>query len=341
MKKVTKGFLLPSAAFTVPRRLVRYYRRPDTPPQPGDLIYGEIVRIGQHSTLENKEGRIHMIHDGSKAVFVYGNRYAPDYYEGFVPDSIMREVDMLARSGLVGQVNVKNSRVKDPTRVKVLGVLCDADGNAMNTRQYSLIEPKTTQKKEPRARMVLVVGTAMNSGKSMAAVAVTWALTTMGHTVKASKVTGTASLKDILHMNDAGADTYADFTYFGHPTTYMLQENEVLDVFHKLDLKYANNPKNYWVVELADGIQQRETAMLLANPEVKKRIHKLIFCSADSFGAVGGLGILRERFGLAPDAISGVCSSSPLHVRELNELTDIPVFNSLDVDLNKLADILL
>jgi hypothetical protein len=132
-------------------------------------------------------------------------------------------------------------------------------------------------------------------------------------------------------MNDAGAHRYADFTHLGHPSTYMLAEEEVLHIFNSLDLKFANNPNNYWVVEFADGIIQRETAMLLASPEVTGRIHKLIFCAGDAFGAIGGLRILKERFGLTPDALSGICSSSPLHVRELAEFTGIPVFNSLDV----------
>lgn len=38
----------------------------------------------------------------------------------------------------------------------------------------------------------------MNAGKSTTAVAICWALTVMGHKVRASKVTGTASLKEIL-----------------------------------------------------------------------------------------------------------------------------------------------
>ena len=175
----------------------------------------------------------------------------------------------------------------------------------------------------------------------MAAAACCWALTAMGHAVKASKVTGTASLKDILHMNDAGAIGYADFTYLGYPSTYMLSEEEVLGVFKRLDLKYANKSKNYWIVEFADGINQRETAMLLASETVTSRIHRLVLCANDAFGTIGGLRVLRERFGLVPDALSGVCSSSPLHVRELSEFTTIPIFNSARPDLNQLAEILI
>ena len=71
----------------------------------------------------------------------------------------------------------------------------------------------------------------------------------MGHTVRAAKITGTASLKDILLMEDNGASPVADFTYLGYPSTYMLDEPDLLHIFDTLDLKYANSPKNFWVVD--------------------------------------------------------------------------------------------
>lgn len=335
------GYILPSAAFTINRRRVRHYIALDRKPQVGDLLYGQMRRIGQHSSLENREGRIHAIREGSKAVFVLGNRYAPDYYEGTVPEELPQELDLLARSGIVGVAHCKNSNIKDPSKVKVLGYVCDRDGSVLNTRDFSLIRPKRDTKKPHRAKMILVVGTSMNSGKSMTAAAACWALNAMGHVVRGSKVTGTASLKDILHMEDAGARPVADFTYLGHPSTYLLPEDELLQVFDYLDLKYANDPKNYWVVEIADGILQRETAMLLAAETVRSRIHRLVFCAGDAFGAIGGLRVLHDRFGLTPDAISGVCSSSPLSVRELRGFTDVPVFNNIQRDLRQLSEILL
>ena len=45
----------------------------------------ESLGLGHHSTLENRSGRVHILNDGSKAIFVFGNRYAPDHYEGVVP----------------------------------------------------------------------------------------------------------------------------------------------------------------------------------------------------------------------------------------------------------------
>jgi len=341
MKKIKRGFILPSAAFTIKERQVKFYDIVQKIPEPGDVVYGSISRIGQHSSLENVSGRIHTIHNGSKAIFVFGNRYAPDYYEGLLPNTYVDEVDLIARSGIVGVMKTKNTLIKDPTRVKLMGYVCQEDGTVLNTRHFSLIAPQKTVKKEPRAKMILICGSSMNSGKSMAAVACCWALSTMGHTVRASKVTGTASLKDILHMNDAGARPYADFTYLGYPSTYLLPQEDVLAIFDHLDLKYANNPKNFWVVEFADGIIQRETAMLLSSPNVLSRIHRFIFCANDAFGIIGGLRILKERFNLVPNALSGVCSSSPLHLREMAEFTDIPVFNSANPELKLLANVLI
>lgn len=281
-----------------------------------------------------------MVHNGSKGIFVFGNRYAPDYYEALVPTEPVDEVDLVARSGVVGVVKSKNTQRKDPTRVKIRGYVCDEHGKVINTKHYPVLRPKKEEKNFPRAKMILVCGTAMNSGKSVAAASCCWALSNLGHRVRGSKVTGTASLRDILHMNDAGAEHYADFTYLGYPSTYLLSEDEMTSIFNQIDLKYANNPRNYWVVEFADGINQRETAMLLQHPEVRKRIHKLIFCSYDAFGAIGGLRMLEEEFTLIPDAISGVCSSSPLHLQELQKFTNIPVFDSFDANLAQMKQLL-
>jgi hypothetical protein len=241
MHKIPDWYILPSAAYTISRKQIKYYNFLDKQPEIGDVVYGKITRIGQHAELENKSGRIHRINEGSTAIFVFGNRYAPDYYEGTIPTTMTIKVDLLARSGIIGHVQVKNSSVSEPTHVKVLGYICDADGKVLNTRHHSLIKPKETKKKEDRSKLILTVGTSMNSGKSTSATACCWALTSMGYDVRASKVTGTASLKDILHMQDAGASIVNDFTSFGFPSTYLLDESEVVKIFNDLDLRYGNN----------------------------------------------------------------------------------------------------
>ncbi len=341
MHQIPRGYILPSAAYSLQTSLIDSYVTLDDRPKPGDVMYGRIGTLGYHREIENKNGRIHRLTDSTAGVFVYGNRYATDAFEAFVPDEQMPIADLVARSGVIGRVEVRNSRVAAPTTVKILGRVVDKEGTPLNTRDHSLVTPQSSEKKTPRSKLILVCGTAMNSGKSTAAVAICWALTTMGHSVRASKVTGTASLKEILHMNDAGASVYNDFTNLGYPSTYMLEEEEVLGIFNDLDLKFANNPRNFWVVEVADGILQRETAMLLSSPEVKERIHRLVFCATDAFGAIGGIHVLEDLYQLYPDAVSGIVASSPLGIRELNDYTKIPAFDSAEPDLRTLSEVLL
>lgn len=342
MSRIRPGFILPSAAFTVSPRQIKDYQPLDEPPQVGDVIFGRVSYVGEHGSLENKEGRIHLINDGSRAVFVYGNRYAPDYYEGIVPNYNPSEVDLLARSGMVGVMREKNASVKDPTKVQVLGYVLDAEGKRLNTKNYPVALPKNPlDESKKRAKMILHVGTSMNSGKSTSAIACCWALSVMGHRVRASKVTGTASLKDILHMQDSGAESISDFTHLGYPSTYLLDEAEVIGIFKNLDAKFGANPSKYWVVEFADGILQRETAMLLRNDYVRSRIFKLVFSASDAFGALGGLRILADEFDLTPDAISGRCTSSPLTIQELRHRASVHVYNNVLRDLKQLSEVFL
>lgn len=341
MQKIKQNCIISSAAYSVPNSLTKFYDDESTrAPQVGDLIFGEVIELGHHRSLESKSARIHTIYEGTRAVFAVGNRYAPDQYEGLVPQDYVDTMDQMGTGGVVSELKTRNELIRTPTKIKVLGYVCDVDGNAVNTRNHILIKPKNTARKTMGAKLILCVGTAMNSGKTHAAAACCYALSSMGKTVRAAKITGTARLKDIFLMNDCGAEYVADFTYFGYPSTYMLSEDELFNIFHSFDMKYGNNPKNYIVIEIADGIFQRETAMLLHMKEVRDRIHKLIFCAPDSSAVFGGTRMLLEQFDLKPNAISGLCSSSPLAIREIGTFSELPVLRSMELDYRTIYDVI-
>lgn len=340
ISKIQRVNIIPSAAIGIKKMQTKYYRQIDKAPEHGDVIYGEIQRVGQHQSIESKTGRIHRIYTGDRGLFVVGNRYAPDYFEALIPEKFTSELDLVARSGVVSHMISKNGKTKDPTSIKVLGYVCNKDGQILNTTNHPAIVTKQTVKSPKRAKMIVFVGTSMNSGKSFAAASTVRALTNLGHTVRASKVTGTASLKDIMNMDDAGAEKVSDFTYVGHPSTYMLNREQVVDVFNVLDLKFANKSQNYWVVEIADGILQRETAMLLASPEFRSRIHRIVFCAGDALGALSGKRLMKDKYGINIDMLSGVFTAAPLHVEELKDFTKLPVLISGKPDLKQVAEVL-
>jgi hypothetical protein len=126
LKKIPSGYILPSAAYTVSRKRIRAWGSSVKEPEVGDLVYGTVHYVGNFFSLENKAGRFHNIHDGSKAVFVFGQRYAPAYHEGLIPNEFVSEMDLLSRSGIVGIADCRNSDFQDPTGLLQSAVLlCD------------------------------------------------------------------------------------------------------------------------------------------------------------------------------------------------------------------------
>jgi len=339
-RRIKPGYLLPSAAFTLKRRQIVAHEPNAEPFRVGDALYVEVERLGHHGEVINKHGRLHRLVRGSRLIGVAGNRYAPDEFEVIIPGEAGVALDLASRGGVLGSLTTRNSSVPAPTRVRVLGRVVDGQGTRLNTLDYPLItEPP--RRSGAGAKLVLVCGTAMNAGKTTVAASCCWALSTMGHEVRAAKLTGTANVNDILKMNDAGASTYCDFTYLGYPSTYLLEKEDLARIFQAIDAKHASNPRAFWVVELADGVLQRETAMMLANRTVRDRIHRLVFAARDTFGALGGIEVLSREFGLTPDAISGIVASSPLLVREFQEHSAIPIINSVDIDLDEFCRVLI
>lgn len=341
LKRIKSNCIIPSSAFSVPKSKIKLYDPSiGKKPEVGDLIFGEVAEIGHHKRVESKSARLHSINIGTPSIFVFGNRYAPDQFEGLVPDSLEAQVDLFSQGGVVGEVKTQNQLIGMTSKVHVLGYVCDTEGRVVNTRDYVLLSPRETTRTKPGAKVILCIGTSMNSGKTHAAAACCYALSSIGKHVRAAKITGTASLKDILLMNDCGAEYIADFTYFGYPSSYLMDPDKLLWMFHSFDMKYGNSPNNYLVIEFADGIFQRETAMLLRMPEVRERIHKLIFCGPDSSAVFGGIHVLREQFDLVPDAVSGLCSSSPLAMREISTFSELPVLRSMERNYSEIFKII-
>ena len=72
MNKIPPGVIVPSSALCLPKSAILGYGLLEKSPEPGDVVFGKVRRIGHHSSLENVSGRIHTIHNGTKALFDFG-----------------------------------------------------------------------------------------------------------------------------------------------------------------------------------------------------------------------------------------------------------------------------
>lgn len=293
----------------------------DQSPVTGDLVLAEVLSIGHHAKIEDNHGRRRQLHVGDTIIVAYGARYAPDQFDGVVPDDL-GPCHLLAGGGIAGKVVARHSATRPPTRIHPVGLLGDREGEVINLKRYRLGKANC-HLREPNT--LAVVGTSMNSGKTTTASTLIRGLNRAGLRVGAGKLTGTGSGGDVWSMLDAGAEQVLDFTDIGYATTHQADGAELIEnSLALLDHLAASGP-DIIIFEIADGLLQRETSLLLEAPELKARIDGVIFAAGDSLGAVAGVNWLVER-DLPLLGFSGLITASPLGTCEAERATGFPSF---------------
>lgn len=285
----------------------------------GDLILGRVMEIGKHKGIQLISGRRSELFPGDLVVLPCAARYAPDQFEG-TAEIDPAGADMLAGGGCLGKVRARNERVRPPTRVLPLGRLANAEGKAVNLADFAL--PRATR--PSRIPVIAVLGTAMNSGKTLATARLGYGLRQAGLRVATLKATGTGSFGDFNEYEDTGVSYVGDFTDAGMATTYMLPLARIKDGIERLLADAEAHQCDVAVMEVADGLFQRETAALIADCDFRRRIHGIVFACGDAVAASGGVMELR-RIGCEPSALTGMLSCSPMAGSEAQAATGVRV----------------
>lgn len=302
----------------IPFEEMTHYAPLTTPPQIGDVVVAEVLSIGKHSALEMRIGANIPIFPGDTIVGVFGNRYATDQFEGYVPSQPIIECDLLSVGGVCGKVASAHTSMSTPTRLRMLGNVCNQAGEPINQRAFGL--PLSTS--QPQGEVILVVGSSMNSGKTTTVGTLVRALNRDGFHVAAAKVTGTAAGKDGRYFMGCGARQVLDFTDAGYPSTYMLSIEELHSIYHSLLTNLRASKPDYIILEIADGIFQRETRMLLESGLLRSTVDHIFFAAGDSLAVECGIRHLNEQ-GWYPRAVSGAITQSPLMMGEAEAATGI------------------
>jgi hypothetical protein len=299
----------------------------DVVPGPGDVVLAEIEKIGQHNRIELPDSRRASLFLGDEIVVAYGHRYAPDQFEAQIPTGLNR-TQLVAAGGLAGDMLSRHAQIKDATVIRPVGLL-HRDGEVVNLASTAPFRPGPTPAGS-RAPVVTVVGTSMNSGKSTTVAALVRGLRASGLTVTAGKVTGTGAGNDVRLFYDAGAARVLDFTDFGFGSTYQVPAEMLRALLAGLVEQLAGSAADVTVLEIADGVFQQETVMLLSDPVLPDYVDAIVFCAADAAGAYAGLRLLADR-GLDVLAVSGVVTASPLATREAAAAVGVPVVFTEDL----------
>jgi len=293
--------------------------------RPGDLILAHVDRIGQHRRVQLPSGRPSLIFPGDAVVMACGARYAPDQFEGLAEIN-PKGADLLAGGGCIGRMIARNSRIRPATRLMPAARLLDATGRAVNLADFAI-------PMRPGAHLppvIGVLGTSMNSGKTLATAQLVLGLRRAGFRVGALKATGTGAFGDTNEYSDSGAHYVGDFTDAGMVTTYREPLARLKSAAETLIAEAGAQGCDIAVMEVADGLLQRETAALIADPWFGRLISGLIFACGDAVAAAGGVAMLG-RHGLRPDALTGMLSCSPMGIAEAAGATGLPVLTKDDL----------
>jgi hypothetical protein len=297
-------------------------------PVAGDVAIFEVLSIGKHTQMQGEQIRNVKIIPGDLIMAAFGTRYATEQFEGYLPIEIADEYHILGAGGTVGILHSSHKKFEKvgPTTLRLIGYAVDKQNNIINTKKMCVDEMQTfSGVQSSLTKVILSIGSSMDSGKTTTAAHLVKGFKTTRHKTAFIKLTGTVFTKDKDLAFDMGADMVADFGDMGFPSTYMCSENELLNLYETLLAKVAACSPDYVVIEIADGIFQRETEMLLANHKFMAGIDAVFFSAGDSLSAVQGVKTLQDK-NIHTTALSGLFTASPLLVREVKERINLPVF---------------
>ena len=173
--------------------------------------------------------------------------------------------------------------------------------------------------------VLALVSTSMDSGKTTSAGYLCRGLRAAKNKVAYIKLTGTVYTKDRSFVRDCGAHYVTDFSHLGFPSTYMCGMEELLDLHETLLARTEQHIKpDYVVIEIADGLLQRETWALINNYAFMNTIDHIFLSCGDSMSVMTGIEILKN-IGMKPFAVGGLFTASPLLAKEVREFCDLPV----------------
>jgi hypothetical protein len=218
---------------------------------------------------------------------VLGKRRALKGFVGDVPDSVKTgdKLHLLNMGGVIGVCKGHHSSLSDAIQVEVLGIACDEDEDILNIADNAL---KPTNFLEKSAPVIVVAGTCMNSGKTVAVTEIIKQAHHAGLRIAGGKLSGVAALRDTLNMEDHGACQTASFLDCGLPST--VDAGNLALVAKAVLNKLNESEPDLIIVELGDGIVGGYAVdSILQDSDIKQATAAFVFCASDYVGVIGGI----------------------------------------------------
>lgn len=291
-------------------------------PKDGDIAVAEVLECGRHDQLDLAQGRSVPLSPGDLIVVALGRHYAPLDFTGACPD-MLRDCALLSAAGAAGVVTEAFAG-SGPTRLRLLGLAADVDGDTLNLRR---LLPITASTKTGEALRIAVVSCARGSHASAVTAAMVRGFSRSGRAVGVAKPTGVVDAAERWRFLDNGALAAVDLVDAGRLCSAELGADELMAVSHSLTSTLHAAGADTMLLRIAGGLARRDTRALLMAPALKPLLNGVVLAAADALSAIEGARRL-EAVGLTVLAVSGAICRSPLAMAEARSGLQCPVLDA-------------
>lgn len=292
-------------------------------PRVGDVVEVKVIKVANHSRVYSSANKYQRLYKDDMIFGVLGYRYASDAFHADAID--INNLHLLTNAGLIGTVKDKHSSLSEPTRLKLTGVAFNKNKNEVLNLKTAFYRPGNVNLSFPP--VIFVVGTGMNSGKTTTSTRLGRSLIESGLKVALLKVTGSVSQRDIYEFESTGVHYTADFSDYGFPSTYLCNQDELSGLFAQMLEDTLPVRPDVVIAEIADGILQRETQILLKT-EIAQRNNIGVVLTAPCSCSALTLSEKVKQLNYFPIAVTGIITNSPLFVQEFKQYDSTPVLNT-------------
>jgi len=279
-------------------------------PRAGDVVavkaLSESVTYGN---IELPSGRLAKINKGDILLGVLGKRRALKGFVGDVPPRLRTgdRLSLLNMGCVIGLCSGHHSSLSEAIELEVLGAACDEFDEVVNIGDHSLKPASHLHRSAP---IVMIAGSCMNSGKTVAATEIIKQAHRAGLKVAGAKLSGIACLRDTLNMQDHGAFVTTSFLECGLPST--ADYGDLAPVAKAIFNHLNSFCPDLIVAELGDGIIGGYSVdTVLKDTEIRDSISSFVFCASDYVGVIGGITALNDM-GIKIDVIAGSVTDSQM-----------------------------
>ena len=284
----------------------------------GDYVVGKVLEAkGSLARVELANGRIANQVEGDLVVGAFGVRKATleavGDWQSIQTDMVMHNLTI---AGLFGRLTSASYLLPQLPTLTYMGHVT-RQGQKVSMQDFV---PDISPLAYTRPT-ILIIGTSMSAGKTTTARVIIHLLAQLNLKVVGAKLTGAGRYRDILAMLDAGADKVFDFVDVGLPSSIAPPEDFRIALQKLLSIIEREAPD---VVVAEAGASPHEPYNgSVAMDLLADQAQFTVLCASDPYAVIG----VSQSFGIQPNLVTGIATSTTAGVDLVERLTDVPALN--------------